>query len=338
MVAQDHRDGDGGSRRPRSRTGATNPSRPSVVSGESVSGGRLSTKRAASLTGFTSFPFALPGWTPTPVERDLQLDRRERLVLDLAHDRPVDGVGEVGAEVLEVEVIGAVADLLVDREGDPRTGPRHLGMREEPRDGGHDLGDAGLVVGAEERRPVRRDDVVADPLGEERARRRREHLRVPGQHDLAAVVVLPDLRVDACRRRVRARVDVGDEADGRPVVAADRPERREDVAVLGQLDVGEPERTELVGQEPREIELLGRARIGLRRRDPTAYRCVRNGGSGRARPRLARRRATIRTGPPRPGVYEPRLLRRAGRRRSACGTRARRACRFAPTSRCVARR
>ena len=120
------------------------------------------------------------------------------------------------------------------------------------------------------------------------------------EHDLAAVVVAPDLRVDARRGRVRARVDVRDEADGRAVVAADRLERREDVAVLGQLDVGEPEPAELVGEEPREVELLGRARIGLRRRDPTACRCARSERAGRGRPRRARRRAAIRTGPPRP--------------------------------------
>ena len=46
--------------------GWTNPSRPSVVSGESRSAGRLATKRAAALTGLTSLPLAVPGWTPTP--------------------------------------------------------------------------------------------------------------------------------------------------------------------------------------------------------------------------------------------------------------------------------
>ena len=105
---------------------------------------------------------------------------------------------------------------------------------------------------------------MAYSLGQELARRRRED-RAAREHDLAAVVVPPDLRVDARRGRVRARVDVRDEADGRAVVAADRLERREDVAVLGQLDVGEPEPAELIGEEPREVELLGRARIGLRR-------------------------------------------------------------------------
>ena len=45
----------------------------------------------------------------------------------------VERVGEVGAEAVEVEVVGAVADLLVDREADPRSRPRDLGVRERAR-------------------------------------------------------------------------------------------------------------------------------------------------------------------------------------------------------------
>ena len=41
-------------------------------------------------------------------------------------------------------------------------------MRDEIGRGGHDFGDAGLVVGAEQRRARRGDDVVADLLGERR--------------------------------------------------------------------------------------------------------------------------------------------------------------------------
>ena len=84
----------------------------------------------------------------------------------------VEGVGEVDAELPEVEVIDAVADLLVDREADPCLRPCDLGMSEKPFRRGHDLGHSGLVVGAEERLPVRGDDVVPDPLAENTARGR----------------------------------------------------------------------------------------------------------------------------------------------------------------------
>ena len=119
-VAEDQRDGRPRSAPPSISVGCTKPSRPSVVSGDSVSAGRLATKRAAGLTGLTSFPFAVPGWTPTPWKVTFELDRRPGLVLDLADDRAVERVREVGAERLEVEVVDAAPDLLVDGERDPR--------------------------------------------------------------------------------------------------------------------------------------------------------------------------------------------------------------------------
>ena len=86
-------------------------------------------------------------------------------------------------------MVGAVADLLVGREADADGRMRDLGVRLQVGDRGHDLGHARLVVGAEERRPVRGDDVVADPLGEERRGGGGE-----AGDELAALVVLVHLR------------------------------------------------------------------------------------------------------------------------------------------------
>ena len=47
----------------------------------------------------------------------------ERLHLELAEIRAVERVGDVGAERVEVEVLGAATDLLVDREGDANRRP-----------------------------------------------------------------------------------------------------------------------------------------------------------------------------------------------------------------------
>ena len=55
---------------------------------------------------------------------------------------------------VEVEVVGAARDLLVDGEADADRSVRRAGIPLQVRDRGHDLGDAGLVVGPEQRRAV----------------------------------------------------------------------------------------------------------------------------------------------------------------------------------------
>ena len=238
--------------------GWTNPSRPSVVSGESSSRGKAATKSAASLTAFTSLPFAVPGCSLRPSIDDLQLACRERLDLELADPRAVERVGGLCPERLDVEVVGATSHLLVDREADPKRRPR-LVRAVEVRDGGHDLRDARLVVGAEQRRAVARDDVVPDPRRERRLIGRIQHLaRVPRQHDRRARVVLVHDRRHSGSGRLRRRVDVRDQADhGRSRRAG---HGRVDVAELGQLDIGEPDLPQLRLEDAREIELLGGAR------------------------------------------------------------------------------
>ena len=102
------------------------------------------------------------------VEHDDRLRGRERLVVDAADLGAVHRVGEVGTVGVDVEVDRAEPDLLVDGEGHAKRSARLVGA-DQVGDRGHDLGDAGLVVGAEERRAVGRDDVVADALSEQLA-------------------------------------------------------------------------------------------------------------------------------------------------------------------------
>ena len=83
---------------PARRIGWTNPSRSSVVSGESPSRGSDATTSATSLTALTSRPFADAGMDADALDRELELVRRERLHLDLAEARAVERVREVGAE------------------------------------------------------------------------------------------------------------------------------------------------------------------------------------------------------------------------------------------------
>ena len=160
--------------------------------------------RPASLIAFTSSPFAQPGWIARPrmCMRTCAPENVSRL--HLAGGRAVDRVGGDGAEALDREVDDAAADLLVGVERDLHRAVRDLRVRDEIGDRGHDLGDAGLVVGAEERRAVGRDQLVADVVLELRRLARADHLARVAEHDLAAVVADP-LRRDVRRRSPRAR-------------------------------------------------------------------------------------------------------------------------------------
>ena len=180
-------------------------------------------------------------------------------------------------------MVGAAADLLVDRERDPHRRAR-LGRVTEVRDGGHDLRHAGLVVGAEQRRAVARDDVVADARGERRLLGRD---RAPGSGRRAG----RSARRRSPRGRSGRRPAPGDSGvvstwaispiTGAPGVPG---QRREHVAVLVQLDVGEADLAQLVDEQAREVELLRGARDRSTRPPPPGCRSGRSGGSARARP------------------------------------------------------
>ena len=79
-------------------------------------------------------------------------------------------------------MVGAAGDLLVDREADAHRRMLELRAPLQVRDRSHDLGDARLVVGAEQRRAVSRDDVVSDLLLQQRqlCRDRARHPGRPG--------------------------------------------------------------------------------------------------------------------------------------------------------------
>ena len=130
----------------------------------------------------------------------------------------------------------------------------------EVGDGAHDLCDACLVVRAEQRRAVGRDDVVAERAARIgfprraapcRCRREARCRRRPTRHDL---------RLD-----VRARlVWLVSTCAINPTVGPRRAgQRGEDVPVLGQLGVLEAELAQLALEQLAEVPLLRSARIGL---------------------------------------------------------------------------
>ena len=163
---------------------------------------------------------------------------RERLDLELSEPRSVERVRDVCAELLEIEVLGAKAHLFVNGERDAKRRPRQLRMAGEVGDCSHDLGDAGLVVRAEQRRSVARHEVVSHTLRELRQLVRVEHLaRVAGKRDRQPFPGLVHDRSDAVGGDVGSRVDVCDEPhDGRVGRAG---QGREHGRARRQLGVGE---------------------------------------------------------------------------------------------------
>src|SRR5579884_292623 len=204
-----------------------------------------------------------PGMDRTAVDAQAHLRAGERLRLQLAGGRAVDGVARSGAEALDGEVHDAAADLLVRVERDLHGAVRDLRLRGEMGDRGHDLGHAGLVVGSEQRRPVGRDQLVPDVVRELRRLLRADRLTRVAERDLAAPVAQA-LRRDAPPAHLARRVDVREERDRRHLVLHRGRECRGHVAVLVERRVGEAQPLELVAEEPQQHELALGARVRVR--------------------------------------------------------------------------
>ena len=119
----------------------------------------------------------------------------EVLVLQFAHLAAVHRVGPCATEPLHVEPVGPHADFLVGVEGDAHSSVLHFGVLLQPGHGRHYLGNAGLVVGPQQRRPVRHDEVFAHVLLQfgELADACHDALLFV-QHDVAALIVPDDAR------------------------------------------------------------------------------------------------------------------------------------------------
>jgi hypothetical protein len=117
----------------------------------------------------------------------VRLVRGERLVDDLTELGAVQRVRDVGLQVAREIRVNASANLLIRRERDPDRSMGQLRMLQQMMRDGHDDGDAGLIIRAQQRRSAGRDDVVTDLRAQVRKpRRRQHHVRGIGQLDVAA--------------------------------------------------------------------------------------------------------------------------------------------------------
>ena len=147
-------------------------------------------------------------------------------------------------------------DLFIRQEAYAHAAVRNLRVCRKVRHSGHNLGDAGLVVGAQQRPTVRRQERLSDVAGQlgEFARRQNNAI-VTVQHDIAAVIALHDLRLNVLAGEVRSGVHMREEADCRHRFIRRCGERRHHIAILIPCDLGQSDFPQLGLQPARKLQL-----------------------------------------------------------------------------------
>ncbi len=192
-----------------------------------------------------------------PLDRDVRLVGREALTGHLAEPFSIERVGNVGGELLQAEVLDAGPGLLVGRETQTQLPVRSAAIGEQELGQGHEDRDPGLVVRAEQGRPVRRNDGVAGARREARRGRPVENLgRIARKDDRLAVDPAVHNRLHAGGAVVRRCVHVGEEGDRRRLRRAGRRDGREDKPRIGQADVLRSKPLELLDEEACQVQLF----------------------------------------------------------------------------------
>ena len=199
-----------------------------------------------------------------PAQPDLCRRCVEILVFQLAHIAAVHGVGPLAAEGRNVEMVGTAANLLVGREGNPYPPVAHLGVVAQPDHGLHRLGDAGLVVGTQQRVAVSDDEVFAY-VGKQFGKNLGRERHALAERDVTAVVVLHDAGLHVSAGAVGAGVVVGDEAYRGEVAGRVCGQRGVDVATVVEHHVVQFLALELLCQMARKDHLRGCAGGGRTR-------------------------------------------------------------------------
>ena len=180
----------------------------------------------------------------------------EILILQLADVAAIHRVAPLTAKAVDVEVVGSHTDFLIGIEGNADLAVLHLRMGLQPYHGFDDLGNAGFVVGAQQRRTVGNDEVLAFVEQQLRKSGGGEHHALM-QLDVAAVVVVDDAWLDIATRGVRRRVVVADESDNGSIVGSVGRQCGVDVAILVHFDVLEPFVLQFFFQVAGKHKLLG---------------------------------------------------------------------------------
>ena len=188
---------------------------------------------------------------------------RERLVLDMPRGFAVDRIGKIRAELAEIGLVDAAADLFVGCEQDLDRAVLDVGMADQEMRGIDDFGKARLVVGAEQGGAVGGDDVIADLIGEGGMLGGADDLAgIARQHDVAAAIVADNLRLDVPAGTVGRGVHVRAETDDRHPLGGIGGNGRINVAVLVEMGVAKTDRLQFRREQAAQILLLVGGRTG----------------------------------------------------------------------------
>ena len=197
------------------------------------------------------------------LKADGRLGGVKALPLQLADGATVDRVGVLAAKGLDVQQLGAVTDLLVRAKTNAECGMGQRGVLSDTRDKRHDLGDAGLVVGAQQCGAVTADQVLTHKVvqGGKLGGAHGHGLAVGGTADQVAAFVVHNVRLHAGARRNLGGVEVRDQAQGGLVLSARaRRNMRADVGMFGHMGIGRAKLAQLLGQDVGKVKLNGARR------------------------------------------------------------------------------
>lgn len=231
-------------------------------------------------------------------------------ILDGAGGLAIERIGEAGAQLFEIDLVDAATDFLVGGEQQTDLAVADGAILHEDFGGGDDFGNAGLVVGAQQRRTIRGDDVVADLVGQFRVLGHLDDAAGIAQRDVAAGIVGDDLGPHVGAAEIGRGIHMRAEADDRHVLVGIGRNGGIDIAVSVQVRVVEADGQEFLHQEAAEILLLFRRGLGgggfvsLRIDHDIAQKAIEDGvghggfrlrwGIAASQPRLAIGVATVR--------------------------------------------
>ncbi|CVG41194.1 Uncharacterised protein [Serratia marcescens] len=178
----------------------------------------------------------------------------EVLALQLADPAAVHGISPFGIEGRHVEQLRPLAYLLVRGEGYADVAMRDF-ARAQAHHGGEDLGDAGLVVGAQQRFAVGGDQGLPQHLVQDREHHRRQHFIADAERDVASAIVLDDLRIDVFAAEIRRGIQMGDKTDRRHRPGDVARPGAHHAAVFAERHPLEAERDHFLLQRTRQLQL-----------------------------------------------------------------------------------